>query len=257
MKILFVYSDISGTEHYGAKKFYSGLGSISAVLREAGHETQLLYLQREPDRDAFLAQVTAASPDLLAFSTTTHQYPYIQRYAAYAKAARPDLLILVGGVHPTLAPEEVIANPVLDIIAIGEGEHPLRDLVERLESGRDYFDIDNLWVRRHGEIVRNKLRPLIADLDELPYADRDLFGFDEILAANDGWVDMMSGRGCPYNCSYCCNPGLKKQYHGLGTPDPAFEYRAHPAVDEFDCKRGLATSLWTKEDYQGVAVEFG
>jgi len=37
----------------------------------------------------------------------------------------------------------------------------------------------------------------------------------------------------------------------------AFEDRAHPAVDEFDCKRGLAASLWTKEDYQGVAVEFG
>jgi len=76
--------------------------------------------------------------------------------------------------------------------------------------------VDNLWIRYNGEIVRNKLRPLIADLDELPYADRDLFGFDEILAANDGWVDMMSGRGCPYNCSYCCNPALKKRYKGLG-----------------------------------------
>jgi len=62
--------------------------------------------------------VAAASPDLLAFSTTTHQYPYIERYAAYAKIASPGLFVLVGGVHPTLAPEEVIANPAFDAVAM-------------------------------------------------------------------------------------------------------------------------------------------
>ena len=153
---------------------------------------------------------------MVAFSSTTHQYPYIERYARDLKEARPGLVSVIGGTHPTLVPEEVSACPAFDAVCVGEGEYPLRDLVERLDQGRDYADVQNLWVRRGDEVIRNPMRPLIADLDELPYVDRDLFDYEQMLAENDGWVDIMSGRGCPYNCSYCCNPGLKKRYHGLG-----------------------------------------
>ncbi|NLG29377.1 MAG: radical SAM protein [Chloroflexi bacterium] len=216
MKILFVYSDISGAEHYGAKKYYSGIGSLSAVLRAAGHSTELIYLQSEPDRDAFVTQVQQVAPGLVAFSSTTHQYPYIERYAGYLREALPEVPRVCGGTHPTLVPEQVVTSSAFDVVCVGEGEYPLRDLAERLERGDDYTDVPNLWMRRGDEIIRNPLRPLIADLDELPYVDRELFDYGTMLAANDGWVDIMSGRGCPYECSYCCNPGLKACYHGLG-----------------------------------------
>jgi radical SAM superfamily enzyme YgiQ (UPF0313 family) len=216
VKILFVYSDISGAEHYGAKKYYSGIGSLSAVLRAGGHVTELIYLQTEPTREAFAAQMQASAPDMVAFSSTTHQYPYIERYAGYLREAMPGTLRVCGGAHPTLAPEQVAASASFDAICLGEGEYPLRDLAQRLERGEDYADIPNLWVRRGGELIRNPLRPLIANLDELPYVDRELFDYDALLAANGGWVDIMSGRGCPYECSYCCNPGLKTCYQGLG-----------------------------------------
>jgi radical SAM superfamily enzyme YgiQ (UPF0313 family) len=216
LKVLFVYSDISGVEHYGAKKFYSGVASLSAVLKEAEHETALLYLQRELSRDAFLAQVDVFSPQLVAFSTTTHQYPYAVRYARYLKAARPDLPLVCGGTHPTLVPNQVMDDGAFDIVCVGEGEYPLIELADHLAEGQDYLDIKNLWLRRNGEVVRNEMRPLIADLDELPYVDRELFDYEELLAANDGWVDMMVGRGCPYNCSYCSNHALRRCYRGLG-----------------------------------------
>ena len=216
MRVLFVYMDISGLERYGARKYYSGIGSLSAVLKAAGHQTALLYLERELGRDEFLAAVDQATPDLVAFSTTTHQYAYVAHYAAALKEAHPSLLLACGGTHPTLVPQEVSANPAFDVVSIGEGEYPLRDLVSALQRDEDYARIHNLWVRSGGEIVRNDLRPLIANLDELPYVDRQVFGFDEILAANGGWVDMMVGRGCPYNCSYCCNHALRTRYKGLG-----------------------------------------
>jgi len=216
MRVCLVYSDVGGVEHYGARKFYHGLGYLSSVLRQAGHRTALIYLEREPVREAFLQQVAAIAPGLIAFSSTTHQHPYIEKCARWIKESMPEVVTIVGGPHPTLIPEDVLANPDFDLVCVGEGEYPLLDLANALQEGRDITNIPNLWLHRHGRLIRNPLRPLIANLDELPFPDRGLFDFEQILARNDGWVDMMVGRGCPYQCSYCCNPALREKFKGLG-----------------------------------------
>ena len=216
MKVCLVYSDIGGVEHYGARKYYHGLGYLSSVLKRAGHQTELIYLQKEPTQEEFLAQFLQVGADLTAFSSTTHQHPYVDKCARWIKATMPRMLTVVGGTHPTLAPEDVLTNSAFDVVCVGEGEYPLLDLVSALQEGRDWTGIRNLWLRRDGNVVRNPLRPLLADLDELPFPDRELFDLDRILADNDGWLDMMAGRGCPYGCSYCCNPALREQLKGLG-----------------------------------------
>jgi anaerobic magnesium-protoporphyrin IX monomethyl ester cyclase len=216
MKVCLVYPDIGGVEHYGARKFYHGLGYISSVLKSAGHETSLLYLQDEPTAQALLQQISALAPSVVAFSATTHQFPYVAKYARWIKEAMPAVWTMVGGAHPTLVPEEVLNEPGIDVVCVGEGEYPVLDWVAALQEGKDVTHIPNLWLHQGDQPVRNPLRPLIANLDELPFADRELFGFDQILTQNDGWVDMMAGRGCPYGCSYCCNPGLRDRFKGLG-----------------------------------------
>jgi len=216
MKVCLVYSDIGGVEHYGARKYYHGLGYLSSVLKHAGHQTELIYLQKEPTEEEFLAQLAQVGADLAAFSSTTHQYPYVDKCARWIKASMPRMWTVVGGTHPTLAPEDVLTHSAFDVVCVGEGEYPLLELVTALQEGRDWTGICNLWLRKDGEVLRNPLRPLLADLDELPFPDRELFDFDRILANNDGWLDMMAGRGCPYGCSYCCNPALREQLKGLG-----------------------------------------
>lgn len=216
MKVCLVYPDIGGVDYYGARKYYHGLGYLSSVLRKAGHGTALIYLDREPAENDFMQQIAAVGPSLVAFSATTHQYPYVERCAHWIKQSSPELLTVVGGTHPTLVPEQVVKSPDWDAVCVGEGEYPLLDLVTALEAGRDFADTPNLWLHRGDQVIRNPLRPLLANLDELPFPDRELFRFDELLAANDGWVDLMAGRGCPYGCSYCCNPGLRERFKGLG-----------------------------------------
>ena len=216
MKVLFVYPDIEGVEHYGARKFYHGLAYLSAMVKRDGHQTELYYADREPTREELLRKVRAANPDIVAFSSTTHQHPFVERWAAWLKESIPGLFLVSGGTHPTLAPEDVLSSPHLDAVCVGEGEYAFRELAERLAQGKPYDDVQNLWLRKGHEIIRNPLRPLVANLDEIPFPDRELFDFGAILKANGGWVDMMSGRGCPYQCSYCCNPGLQNRYKGLG-----------------------------------------
>ncbi len=155
-------------------------------------------------------------PDLVAFSSTTNQFPYVRIYAGYIKEQSPKLPIIAGGTHVTLTPEQSVLTPELDYICVGEGEYALRDLCNAIEAGADTSKIQNIWTRRNRDVVRNPLRPLIQDLGSLPFADRELFDFDEILRQDNFWVDMMAGRGCPFDCSYCCNPGLKDTYRGLG-----------------------------------------
>jgi anaerobic magnesium-protoporphyrin IX monomethyl ester cyclase len=216
MKVCLVYPDIGGVEHYGARKFYHGLGYISSILKKAGHETTLLYLQAEPTRESLLQQVASLAPDVVAFSATTHQFPYVARCARWIKKEMPAVWTIVGGTHPTLVPADVISEPGVDVACVGEGEYPMLDWVGALQEGKDVTHIRNLWLRQGENVVRNPLRPLIANLDELPFADRELFAFEQILAKNDGWVDLMAGRGCPYGCSYCCNPTLRQTFKGLG-----------------------------------------
>lgn len=216
MNVTFVYPDVEGVQYYGARKFYHGIGYLSSVLRADGHNTSLVYLQETPTRDTFLRQLQQDSPDVVAFSSTTHQHPFVEQCAAWIKEAAPELLVVSGGAHPTLATEAVAANPSIDVTCQGEGELALGELVKRLERGEAYDEIPNLWVRNGNHMARNPMAPLVEDLERFPFADREVFGYEEILAANSGWVDMMAGRGCPYRCTYCAVPALQQQHRGLG-----------------------------------------
>jgi len=212
MRVLFIYPDIT----LYSRRYQQGVGYLSAVLKKAGHRTFLLHLQKDVSAKWLLGQVERFNPDLIAISTTTNQFPYARKCAGWIKTAHPTTPTIYGGVHPTLQPDEVISDPATDMVCIGEGEYPLLELVGRLESGKDILDIPGLWVKRDGQIYRNPRPPLLQDLDQLPFPDREVFDFPLILRRWSGVADFISGRGCPYNCTYCCSPSLRNLSAGLG-----------------------------------------
>jgi len=127
--------------------------------------------------------------------------------------------IIWGGTHPTICPEDCIEHA--DIVCRGEGEYPMADLVGKLSMGESIENIENLWVRTEGRIAKNKMRPLIQNLDELslPIYDQD----NEYVIegntvrrgiANEGQTKytIMATRGCPFDCAFCGNNSLKKIY---------------------------------------------
>jgi anaerobic magnesium-protoporphyrin IX monomethyl ester cyclase len=215
MKLLFIYNDIKTGQYL---HFQHGIGSISSVLKQGGHSTSLLYLSQEISQEELIRRVEKLKPDLIGFSTGTHQWRFVREYSRWLKDSLK-LPIICGGIHPTLAPEEVISEPGIDMLCRGEGEHVLLELANNMEEGKDITQIQNLWIKGpRDDIIKNPLRPLIPDLDSLPFPDRDLYDYGNLLKENAYEHMLMASRGCPYRCSYCCSPALNQLYSGKGPP---------------------------------------
>jgi anaerobic magnesium-protoporphyrin IX monomethyl ester cyclase len=208
MKILFVFPNILQYENISF-----GIGSLSAFLKARGHETALIDYTYGMSRRKAMKAIHDFKPDIIAFSTTTGDFLFSCELAEQIKkvCSAP---ILFGGVHPTIAPEESIAHTAVDMICVGEGEEAMDELLQRWESKPT--DIQNLWFKVDGQIVRNPVRPLMQDLDALPTVDRELFKYEKLLPLRAYEGQVMVGRGCPYQCSYCINPVLQGLYKSKG-----------------------------------------
>lgn len=218
MLVLFVYNSYEGP----------GVEYLSSVLKAAGHETHLLYdpglfvhregypasrtLARLFDQRKFMCrQVKDYRPDVVAFSVVSADYRWACDTARMIKEWA-DVPIVFGNIHPSAIPEKVILNDFVDYIVMGEGEYAFLDLVNSLESKKPDYSIKNVWTKRNGEVVSNPLRPLIADLDSLPFPDRELFR--RVGVPFDIGIMALGRRGCRHACTYCSNSLRRRLYFG-------------------------------------------
>lgn len=192
-----------------------GISYLSSFLNSKGHKTKLafdaslfddtmfLHLPSVPallnNRERFASYIVSLKPKILAFSVFTMNYLWALDIAARVKS-KMDVVTVFGGVHVHAVPLRVLSDPNVDYIIRGEGEHALLELVESLYSGKIDVSIRNLGYKGASGPVLNPIRPLIENLDDLPYADRGLFAnyenYEEIML-------YMCGRGCPFKCTFC------------------------------------------------------
>lgn len=216
MKVLFV-------EYSFDKMFNSGPAALSAVLKRAGHDVALLPANPGLSKDDFLRRFQEHDADLVACSSMTFQWEGVKRFTGFVREVS-SVPIVVGGYHPTFWPDEVIATDSVDFLCRGEGEGAIVDLADTLAAGGDPSKIANLWVKQDGDVVKNAIRPTVANLDDLPYWDRDIYRFEEFMENVASMtmfhekyiIPVAAGRGCPYTCTYCSNTALLKMYKGNG-----------------------------------------
>lgn len=194
------------------------LQALSALLKQHGHEVHLVYDQALFDdknylcikwlarlldqKDLVLQRILELEPDLVGFHVQTVQYQEMRALAAELKQYYR-VPVIFGGIHPHSAPEQVLLpdDPAVDIICLGEGEYPLLELCNSIDAGKLDYSIKNLWFRlQGGKLVKNKMRPLIPDLDALPTIDKDLFA--PHFPMQYSYLSCPS-RGCPFKCTYC------------------------------------------------------
>lgn len=191
---------------------YLGAMYISSALKKNGHDCEVLLCDEKTD---FPKKISSIRPDLVAFSCTTGMHRWALGVARNLKyKLNLPIPVIMGGPHPTYFPE-VIDNPGIDIVLRGEGEGAIVDLADSIDNNKDITCIPNLWVKKDGRVFKNDVRPLIEDLDTIPFPDRGLYYKYDFLRKNPVKY-FITSRGCPYRCAFCFNEPLKKIYQGKG-----------------------------------------
>jgi radical SAM superfamily enzyme YgiQ (UPF0313 family) len=229
-----------------------GLLYVAAVLEKCGHAVEILdaqvHLAAPVSRDTegrvhlglpweeFKSRVKARKPDIVGITSLfTSQLENVLRAAEIARKAAPRALIVVGGNHPTVRPDDFFSKTdAVDIACMGEGEYTMREIADAARVGGDVSRIPGTAVRETGGMRVNPARPPIGNLDELPLPAyhlvrmEDYFllhakGFtDRPVAAFRGAnraVSVITSRGCPFNCVFCSihlHMGRKWRAHSVG-----------------------------------------
>jgi anaerobic magnesium-protoporphyrin IX monomethyl ester cyclase len=187
---------------------------MSAVARQGGHEVELFIQSVDGNRN-FVRKLRQYRPDVVAFSITSFGFRWSLDAAAVAKKEIGALTVF-GGAHPTFARDFVSTHSEVDLACKGEGEGAFLDLCNAVDRHEDPTNIPNMISRNSdGTLKAMPLRPLIADLDTIPFADRSLH-FKYKTLRDLPYKRFIAGRGCPYKCTYCFNLAQKEMYQDLG-----------------------------------------
>ncbi|MBS3108251.1 radical SAM protein [Candidatus Woesearchaeota archaeon] len=209
MKVMFCYINVMGIPYCDLRA-----ASLSAILKANGHETSLLDFTFNLSHENALAQLKEFNPDILCMSARSTEFLQSVKFAEFLRKNNTEIPIFVGGSHPTIDPEDAISHKCFDGICIGEGEHALLELVEKIEKGHDYINVKNFWFNKGNKVIKNPVRPLIENLDDLPMFDYDIFDMKKYLKARNGQFDYIATRGCPFQCTFCINPTMQNLYKG-------------------------------------------
>ncbi len=177
-----------------------GLGYLAATLRQAGYRVVILDI--EQDVATLCRAADALSPLLIGFSLI-FQF-YLPRFAALARHLRANgqtCHFTSGGHFPSLNPALTLEHiPDLDSVVRFEGEQTLLELVGKLAERQPWQSIDGIAYRQAAVVRSNPLRPLLSDLDRLPYPERE---YEPETILGQRAMPLIASRGCARTCSFC------------------------------------------------------
>ena len=163
--------------------------------------------------DQIKEEIRRRKPDMVGIANPfSTQIDHARKVADLAKEVNPEILTVVGGPHVTVVPQEFLNEAkAVDIAVMGEGEYTLPDIAKTYEGVNRLIDVAGIAYRQNGEVKLNPPRPLIKNLDELPYPAYHLVNMEQYLnpikieyrSFKPRALAMITSRGCPYGCCFC------------------------------------------------------
>jgi len=200
-----------------------GILYCAAVLSNAGFEVSVF---DQAKRGATIKQtidwVKKEDPQIVGFSVCGSSAREAFKVARNLKKENPNITIVLGNYHATFNAERILKKyPAVDVIVRGEGEFTSRDLARCLVEEGNLKEVDGITYRNNGEIASTPDRPLIKDINALPFPDRSIMNTEYtsliygVEAATKRFTTMVSSRGCPFQCTFC---GCRKFARGVWRP---------------------------------------
>jgi radical SAM superfamily enzyme YgiQ (UPF0313 family) len=246
-----------------------GLAYIAGTLKAAGLPFRVIDATGEaldavspyPDRGDFMVQgltidevVRRLHPDTRVVGVTctfSTLWPITNRVARAVREKFPNVLMVLGGEHGTAVPENVLAVSPFDVVVLGEGEETFVELLRAHAEGRPLSGVKGLAVRDNGRVVKTGLSARRRDVDAIPPPDWESFPIREYIdrhqinGVNLGRsMPILGTRGCPFQCTFCSNPGMWTQRWIARDPKQL--------VDEME--RYLRTYGTTNFDFQDLTA---
>lgn len=243
MNILFInpprYNELLGKnpsiieEHRGYNPPL-GLLSLASIIRERrgdAHTVSILDCQPSDMSYDELGDVLCKGKyDLIGITTMTFTLLDVVRTLEEIEKRSPDSMVMLGGPHVHIFPEETLNLPGVDYLLQGEGEYSILMFLDALENKTPLSEVPGLVYREGDQIVDNGVAAKIVDLDEIPWPDRTLLpigDYSSVIGKNNIVSTMFSSRGCPFKCRFCDRP--------TSPVNCGFRYRsAKNVVDEIE-----------------------
>lgn len=196
-----------------------GLGYIAAVLEKNGFTVSIFDFNQKrhlsDDMASLKTVIGSEKPKLVGIGCLTSYYPEAKKLAKFVKNCDKNAKIIMGGVHPSCYPDLILQDDNIDFVAVGEGEFITLELCRCLNTPENYESIDGLGFKKNGQILINKPRKLIEDLDSLPFPSWHLMAPSLYPPSPQGFfftnypiAPLMTSRGCPYSCTFCASRGF-------------------------------------------------
>ena len=210
---------------YQREDTYSlALAALSAYVKREIPDVQvsLLAVSRGDDVGSYVCKAERIKPDLIAVSAMDPTWLPLLPYLEALKRSVSDTPVIVGGYRAIFSSAETLAHPAVDYVCVGDGEIPLMSVINRIRGVSDHRSyvgpgLPGLWEKKiSGEILKSP--PVLSeDLESMPFPDYTIFEQNgqirwlsrhAIESKTLTTMPVMSGRGCPYRCTYCSNTSL-------------------------------------------------
>lgn len=195
-----------GISYLASQLCHSGFGNVDIVdLNFEISDPQSVFKKS-------IEAVEEREPDILGITCWTVHLPFCIEFVRMYKKKHPDVKIILGGVHASSQPEEIMKLCPVDIIVRGEGEETIIDLLRAIEKNKDLGEVPGISYRRDGTIHHTQDRPLIKNLDDIPFPAYDLLPpIEKYQPLNRKYVfSILASRGCSYRCIFCSTNRLWK-----------------------------------------------